>query len=53
MEKIIKWLGETHGQIRGAPIPNWFFVVAVILIIVNYFLYPYLRKKKREENDKR
>jgi hypothetical protein len=53
MEKMVQWLSETHGQIRGAPIPNWFFIVAVILIIFNYFLYPCIRRKKMIKKKKK
>jgi hypothetical protein len=52
MEKIIQWLSETHGQIRGGPIPNWIFIVIILLFITNYFLYPCFKEKKKKKKEK-
>ncbi|GHV95671.1 hypothetical protein AGMMS50293_19910 [Spirochaetia bacterium] len=49
MEKILDWLATTHGQFKGAPIPNWVFVVCSLALIIDYCLYLYKKNKKKHE----
>jgi hypothetical protein len=33
LNRIYDWLVETHGNYRGQPIPNWFFILIAIILL--------------------
>lgn len=48
MDNIIKWLEETQGIFKGAPLPNWFFVIIISIIIIQVLIAIIKKIKKKK-----